>query len=119
MNDPPEEHIFQPLKWDPPDADEKVIEQFEKVLEIAVSSNLIESAGADRMLKILRINPHRRLSRLGQRITILEEVVTEIQSLDRRVEIAVGDLREAHDILAGIIATQPRWRPDCATTQDE
>jgi hypothetical protein len=110
MPSTPEERVATPLKWDPPNPSPTDLAQFEKVLEVAVQSKLVTAQGASKMLNIIKINPHRRLSRLGQRMSILEEVIKDMQSTEERLDTFAGILREEHSFLSDVVNANPHWK---------
>ena len=109
----PEARLLDDLnsKWEvsgdiPPEA----IAQFKILADLAVQSSRVKPHVAGWMVKIVEVNPHRRLSRLGQRISLVEEVIRDMQAADSRLTAAVGYLRHEHDILQRVVDAHPMWK---------
>ena len=109
MGSTPEERLASPLRWDPPDIPPDTLERFEGILAVAIEGNMLKASAAESMLKILRVNPHARLSRLGQRLTILEDTMKTLSSVDRRLQDATEGLRAEFDFLIKVIEANPEW----------
>ena len=109
----PEARLLDDLnpKWEvsgdiPPEA----IAQFKILADLAVQSSRVKPRVAEWMVKIVEVNPHRRLSRLGQRISLVEEVIRDMQAADSRLTAAVGYLRHEHDALQRVVDAHPLWK---------
>lgn len=87
----PEERLDAPLdpKYEPKDVPGDSLSRLETILDVAVRGRLIPAEDAEGMLRILRINPHARLARLGQRLSLIESVVADLKSVDTRIKIAM------------------------------
>ena len=107
-----EERVEQPLKWDPKDVEVQSMEAIRKLIGIAVENGMVGARTGDNILKILEINPHARLSRLGQRIEIVTKTATEIVNIQDRLLDTMRHLRIEIEYLQRILNKQPEWRQE-------
>jgi len=99
----PEERLEAPLKWCPKDPSKESLEQLKAVLEVAVSNEMISSTDANRMLRILEVNPAAQLARLGQRLTIIEKTAQDLSGLEQRIQFAAKSSRKELERLDTLI----------------
>ena len=99
-----------PLRYDPRDVSGESLTRLETILNVAVSGHLIDADDAAAMLSILRMNPHARISRLGQRLSLVESVIEEMKGLDARISIALEYSQAELMIVRDAIETIPHWR---------
>jgi len=105
-----EASLESPLKWDPKDVEKASLKALENIISIAVESDLIGSKTAKNILKIIEINPHARLSRLGQRLAILSQTAQDLKSIESRLARAIMYSVKEMDELRAIINSHPNWR---------
>ena len=105
----PEERIDGPLKWEPTEPSSNSIAKLSTILDVAVNGNLISSDDAARMLRIIKLNPCSRIARIGQRLSLLESVIKEFQSIDHRLAFALK--REEEELTAIRELTEDFWGP--------
>ena len=105
-----EASLASPLKWDPKDVEKASLKALENIICIAVESELIGSKTAKNILKIIEINPHARLSRLGQRLAILSQTAKDLKNIESRLASAIMYAVKEMDELRAIINSHPNWR---------
>ena len=105
-----EASLDSPLKWDPKDVEKASLEALENIISIAVESELIGSKTAKNILKIIEINPHARLSRLGQRLAILSQTAQDLKNIESRLASVIMYAVKEMDELRAIINSHPNWR---------
>jgi Zn-dependent M32 family carboxypeptidase len=91
---------------------QEAIKAIQSIISMAIDSNMIEEADAERALKILTVNPHNRLTVLGKRMARLLEQIEEIKSIDRRIEVMGEQVKEEFEGLKTIIEWNPNWREE-------
>ena len=91
------------MKWCPKDPSKESLEQLKAVLEVAVSNEMISSTDANRMLRILEVNPAAQLARLGQRLTIIEKTAQDLSGLEQRIQFAAKSSRKELERLDTLI----------------
>lgn len=106
----PEERMDAPLRYDPRDVSEESLTRLETILNVAVSGHLIDADDAAAMLSILRMNPHARISRLGQRLSLVESVIEEMKGLDARISVALEYSQAELMIVRDAVENIPHWR---------
>ena len=112
----PEERLELPLKWEPVDPSGESVKQLKAILEVAVNGNMISSIDAERMLRIIHLNPCARIGRQGQRLSILESVAKDLRNLDSRLTFAIEQARESFNTLEAVCREQ--WGPEEANDEE-
>ena len=105
-----DERLQRPVKFGPKPPSPESIEQIEKIVGVAVNSNLIGDRDAERIVKILKGNLVERIARLGQRISLVEETVEQITTLDNRLKTNAEYLRKEFDILEDVLVGSTKWQ---------
>ena len=102
----PIERIENPLTREVEDPSSAGLAQLKIILGAAVSAELISEKDSHRMLRLLTVNPHARLARLGQRLTLLEATVGEMKSLEFRINYAIEHTRQEMEMIERLVGEQ-------------
>lgn len=107
----PEGRLEAPLnpKYEPKDVPEGSLRRLETILDVAVRGNLISATDAEAMLRILRINPHARIARLGQQLSLIESVLADLKSIDTRIQIAMDWANKQFCLIRQASEHIPTW----------
>ena len=98
-----------PSKWSPASVSDETISTLRKIIGLAVTQQLVDRSEAEKALKILAINPHARLTRLGKHLTQIEKHFANVRSVAINEEMLVADTREELAELRAIIEANAEW----------
>jgi hypothetical protein len=104
--------MTSPKSWAPESPNQASLEALEKILSVAIEAKLINRAEAEKMWKILLVNPHHRLAALGTRIARLQETLEEIKGSETSLESLVATAKTEYHYLHKLLATHPLWEEE-------
>lgn len=99
-----------PLKWEPGSISPAALKQLEVLLDVAVRGSLLAAEDSEKMLKILRLNPHARLGRMGQRLSLIEASIAHIRDSATLLDAVMDREREELRLITEAVEWLPTWR---------
>lgn len=96
-------------QWGPSSISPEGLTAIQDVIRIAAQGGFISEQDGLKALKILRTNPHARLSRIGPRLNRLIELVKKVSQWEDHLESLVESTQAEMEDLKEQIAWHPDW----------